>query len=105
MGRRAVAIATSGARNVIVSAKQSCRECRKLALSAHVDHRNRFPPRRGHGQPFGSSAGVLRDLCSLSNDYLESEVAVLSAQLDAAEHRLLTLIRELDRRERHRQVE
>ncbi len=38
----------------------------------------------------------------LSNDRLEAEVAALSAQLDAAEHRLLTLIRELDRRERHR---
>ncbi|MFO0746307.1 MAG: DUF222 domain-containing protein [Myxococcota bacterium] len=37
-----------------------------------------------------------------SDDILEQAVAELSAQLDEAEHRLLTLVRELDRRERHR---
>ncbi|MFO0748460.1 MAG: hypothetical protein U1F43_22765 [Myxococcota bacterium] len=38
----------------------------------------------------------------MSNDDLELAVATLSVQLDVAEHRLLTLLRELDRRERHR---
>jgi len=45
----------------------------------------------------------LNDVTTLSNETLESEIASLSAQVIAAEHRLLTLVRELDRRERHRQ--
>ena len=44
------------------------------------------------GVAMGSPSGLLpeagADLCTVSNDHLESEVAVLSAQLDAAEHRL-----------------
>ncbi|MCC6620943.1 MAG: DUF222 domain-containing protein [Deltaproteobacteria bacterium] len=40
---------------------------------------------------------------TLTDDALERAVADLSAQLDAAEHRLLTLIREMDRRGRHAQ--
>jgi len=39
---------------------------------------------------------------TLANSELETEVATLSAQLDSAEHRLLQLIGELDRRQRHR---
>jgi len=39
---------------------------------------------------------------TLANGDLEAEVATLSAQLDVAEHRLLALIGELDRRQRHR---
>jgi len=42
------------------------------------------------------------DPTTLPNTDLETEVATLSAQLDAAEHRLLRLIAELDRRARHR---
>ena len=38
----------------------------------------------------------------LTSEALESEVAVLAAQIDAAEHRLLALIRELERRQHHR---
>ncbi len=71
-----------------------------MSITATVSH-----PGVAMGSPSGLPPESCADLCSLSNDYLESEVAVLSAQLDAAEHRLLTLIRELDRRERHRQVE
>ena len=39
---------------------------------------------------------------SLSNEAIESEIAILSAQIDTAEHRLLALVRELDSRQRHR---
>ena len=39
---------------------------------------------------------------TLANGDLEAEVATLSAQLDVAEHRLLALIGELDRCQRHR---
>ena len=39
---------------------------------------------------------------TLANGDLEAEVATLSAQLDVAEHRLLALISELDRGQRHR---
>jgi len=42
------------------------------------------------------------DVAPLSNEAIESEIAMLSAQIDAAEHRLLTLVRELDARQRHR---
>ncbi len=42
------------------------------------------------------------DLNALSNEAIESEIAILSAQIDTAEHRLLTLVRELDARQRHR---
>ncbi len=68
-----------------------------MSITATVSH-----PGVAMGSPSGLLPEVAADLSSVSNDYLESEVAVLSAQLDAAEHRLLTLIRELDRRERHR---
>ncbi|MFO0750117.1 MAG: DUF222 domain-containing protein [Myxococcota bacterium] len=40
---------------------------------------------------------------AMSDAELEQAVAVLSTQIDEAEHRLLTLVREMDRRERHRQ--
>lgn len=42
------------------------------------------------------------DVARIPSEALESEIAVLSAQIDAAEHRLLTLVRELDARQRHR---
>jgi hypothetical protein len=42
------------------------------------------------------------DIAALSNQAIESEIATLSAQIDVAEHRLLTLVRELDARQRHR---
>jgi len=42
------------------------------------------------------------DIASLPSAALESEIAALSAQIDVAEHRLLTLVRELDARQRHR---
>jgi len=68
-----------------------------MSITATVSH-----PGVAMGSPSGLLPEAGADLCTVSNDHLESEVAVLSAQLDAAEHRLLTLIRELDRRERHR---
>ena len=40
---------------------------------------------------------------ALSDRQLEQAVAELSAQIDEAEHRLLTLVREMDRRKRHAQ--
>ena len=42
------------------------------------------------------------DVSTLPNEAIESEIATLSAQIDAAEHRLLTLVRALDARQRHR---
>lgn len=42
------------------------------------------------------------DAAPLPSEAIESEIAMLSAQIDAAEHRLLTLVRELDVRQRHR---
>ncbi|MFO0747737.1 MAG: DUF222 domain-containing protein [Myxococcota bacterium] len=52
--------------------------------------------------PALSLASSPSSLSSLSNDDLEMAVAELSVQLDVAEHRLLTLVRELERRERYR---
>lgn len=42
------------------------------------------------------------DPCTLTDAELEQAIATLSAELDAAEHRLLTLIRHFEERQRHR---
>lgn len=42
------------------------------------------------------------DLAAMSHAELELAIATLSAEIDAAEHRLLTLIRHFDERQRHR---
>lgn len=48
------------------------------------------------------SRSVSSDLNDLSHAELELAIATLSAEIDAAEHRLLTLIRHFDQRQRHR---
>ena len=52
--------------------------------------------------PWHSTRMSTSDIAFLPSAALESEIATLSAQIDAAEHRLLTLVRELDARQRHR---
>ena len=50
-----------------------------MSITAAVSH-----PDVTMGSPSRLLPEVAADLSSVSNDYLESEVAVLSAQLDAA---------------------
>ncbi|MFO0751354.1 MAG: hypothetical protein U1F43_37650 [Myxococcota bacterium] len=59
----------------------------------------------GNIEPMSTTSEVVsaEAVRAMSDAELEHAVAELSAQqIDEAEHRLLTLVREMDRRERHR---